>query len=87
MITLIEAFRLCHIKDELVFLRAEGVRGDHSFWSEKIRKRMDMRAVKVVGIDPRFPHFDYGYDGMCFTVRGITDEELTKEEFYMRQMK
>lgn len=87
MITLSEAFRLCHIKDEMVFLRAEGTRRDHSFWSEKIRKRMDMKAVKVVGIDPRFPRFDYGYDGMCFTVRGITDEELTKEESYMMLMK
>ena len=86
-ISLIQAFKLCHIKDEMVYLRTKGARAGHGCWSEKIRKRLDMRRVKVIGIEPWFEQYGPDYLGMCFTVRGITDDDLTKEEALMMQMK
>ena len=86
MISLIAAFKLCRIKDEMVYLKTEGISNDYGFWSEKIRKRLDMKHIQVVGIEPRFERFGYGYIGMMFTIRGMTDKELMDEEFYEMQM-
>lgn len=86
MISLIAAFKLCHIKDETVYLQIDGNRDDHALWSEKIRKRLDMQKIEVVGIDTRFEHYGPDFLGMKFTVRGMTEEELRKEELYEMQM-
>ena len=61
MISLISAFRLCRIKDEMVYLQIEGSNQDVAFWSEKLRKRLDMKRIQVVGIIPRFESFGYDY--------------------------
>lgn len=87
MITLIQAFKLCGIHSEMVFLRTKGSRYNHSFWSTKIISRLDMKRIKVIGIEPRFESYGSEYLGMCFTVCGITEEELFRQEWYMMQMK
>lgn len=83
MVTLSEAFKLCRIKDECVYLQENGKSEwkDHIFWSKKVRDTFDMKKIKVVGIEPRFERCGYDFMGMRFIVTGITDEELQKAEY------
>lgn len=79
MISLISAFRLCDIRDEIVYLRLDGDKDPFSslfFWSEKIRKKLDMKKVKVVQIRPKFSYGDY--EGIEFVVRGISKQEIER---------
>ena len=80
MITLSQAFRLCNIGDERVYLQAasDPNYNEFYFWSAKLRKLVDMKKLKVVGIYPRFERYGSGYCGMAFTVRGMNAEELRK---------
>lgn len=71
MITLTEAFKLCHIRDdEIVYLRPEnGSRFSAQFYlGKQVRDKLDMKHTQVVGIDARF---SYGGDfaGMEFTIK------------------
>ena len=70
MITLIEAFHLCKIRDdEIVHLRR---RGESRIWSaaytgKEIRNKRDMKATKVLSITP---HFCFGeFEGMEFEIK------------------
>lgn len=85
MITLSEAFKLCDIKEENVYLRhveeSNSVwSSGHYFRSKKIRDKMDMRKIRVVKIEPAFEHFGPDFIGWRFIVAGITPEELTRIE-------
>lgn len=84
MITLSEAFRLCNVGDEPVYLFHVKERKSvwdfgHYFWSKTIRDRFDMKKIKVVRIDLQFENFGNDFLGWCFVVSGITPEELHKE--------
>lgn len=86
MITLAEAFKLCDIKEENVYLRhveeSNSVwNSGHYFRSKKIRDKMDMRKIRVVKIEPAFEHFGSDFIGWRFIVAGITPEELTRIEY------
>jgi len=85
MITLSEAFKLCDVRDEAVYLRHVDEphsiwNSGHYFWSKKIRDKMDMRKIQVVKIEPEEEHFGSGFRGWRFVVAGITPEELTRIE-------
>lgn len=84
MITLSEAFRLCNVENEPVYLihvnELKSVWSpDYYFYSKKIRDRFDMKKVKVVKIDLRFENFGDAFLCWRFVVSGITPEELHKE--------
>lgn len=84
MITLSEAFRLCNVGNEPVYLihvnELKSVWSpDCYFYSRKIRDRFDMKKVKVVKIDLKFESFGSDFIGWRFVVSGITPEELHKE--------
>lgn len=83
MITLIEAFRLCNIGAEPVYLQSAGDKKNdaHYFWSWKVRNLFDMKNIKVVGIEPHFETYGPDYLGMMFVVRGITDQELREKSY------
>lgn len=85
MITLSEAFKLCGIKEETIYLRhveeSNSVWSGHYFWSKKIRDKMDMRKIRVVKIEPAFEHYGSDFIGWRFIVAGITPEELTRIEY------
>lgn len=78
MITLSQAFRLCGIDHEVVYLQAVGSRDDFFFSERKIRNMLDMKKIKVIRIEPRFDRFGPDYLGMLFVVRGIDGESLKK---------
>ena len=82
MITLIQAFRLCDINEEMVYLRHKDAKSQFNYvcvWSEKIRKIVDMKKIKVLRA---IPHFSYdGYEGQEFVIDGISLEELKKLEW------
>ena len=85
MITLSEAFRLCDVRDEPVYLRHVEESNSvwntgHYFWSKKIRDKLDMRKIRVIKIEPAFEHFGPEFIGWRFIVAGITPEELTRIE-------
>ena len=85
MISLAEAFRLCGIKEEPVYLRCQNEstniwNNGHYFWSAKIRNKFDMRKIKVVRIDLAFERFGHDFLGWQFIVKGVTPEELYKAE-------
>lgn len=85
MITLSEAFRLCNIREEAVYLRHVEEHSDiwdtgHYFWSKKIRDKFDMRKIQVVKIELEFEHFSSKFLGWRFVVTGISPEELRKAE-------
>ena len=79
MIMLIQAFRLLGIKDEGVYLTTPKShwRDGIWFWSENVRKLLDMKAIKVIHIRR---HFAYNYDEQDyeFVVTGVTEEELRR---------
>ncbi len=79
-ITLSRAFRLCGIRESAVYLRAFGDQAytDHYFWSGRVRELLDMTKLIVMRIEPRFEPYGPDFDGMLFTVKGITAEELRK---------
>ena len=86
MITLAEAFKLCDIKEENVYLRhveeSNSVwNSGHYFRSKKIRDKLDMRKIRVVKIEPAFEHFGPEFIGWRFVVAVITPEELTRIEY------
>lgn len=73
MISLIEAVKLCKIQEnELVYLRKRGDdRMMYTLYSlREMRKSLDMRAIKVFSIIPRFEFFG-GYVGMEFEVNKV----------------
>lgn len=80
MITLSQAFRLCNIGDESVYLQAasDPQYEEHYFWSAKLREMVDMKKIKVVGIYPKFDRYGTDFCGMAFVVRGKTYSELWK---------
>ncbi len=85
MITLSEAFKLCDITEEHVFLlhvdEPKSVWNDgHYFWSSKIRNKLDMKHIRVLKIEPCFEHFGSDFKGFKFTVAGITPEKLAATE-------
>ena len=82
MITLIEAYRLCNIKEEAVLLQAANdTRQDHFwFWSKRVPELFDMRKVKVIRIEPCWERYGPDYLGMLFVVRGIDAETLRELE-------
>ena len=83
MITLSEAFRLCGIKDESVYLMHAGAKtyglfgGKYLVSAKAIRHKTDMKKIIVHRIDVQC---DYNgeYMGMVFTVNGvgISEEDL-----------
>ena len=83
MITLSEAFRLCGIKDETVYLmHAEAKErglfgGKHPISAKTIRNKMDMKKIIVHRIDVQFDYYGQ-YCGMVFVVNGvgISEEDL-----------
>lgn len=81
MITLSEAFRLCNIGEEAVYLQMAGDKANkrYHFWSRKVREKLDMRKIKVVGIRPLWETYGPNYLGLLFIVRGITQEQLQQE--------
>ena len=83
MITLSDAFKLCAIGEESVYLRHHKAPwySNHHFWSTKVRKKMDMRKIKVLKITPLFETYGPDYLGMMFTVCGVSEEELRKLEY------
>lgn len=86
MITLAEAFKLCEIGEETVFLRHVDEPKNiwdsgHRFWSKKIRDKFDMRKIRVVNIELEFEHFGPEFRGWRFVVAGITPEELYRIEY------
>lgn len=85
MITLAEAFKLCGIREEPVFLRHvdedKSIWGPrHYFWSKWIREKFDMRKVRVVKIELAFESYGPGFLGWIFVVNGITPEEIRRKE-------
>lgn len=80
MITLSQAFRLCNIGNEGVYLQviSGAKRGEFYFWSGRVRELFDMKKVRVTRIEPRFDPYGPDFEGMLFTVNGITPEELQK---------
>ena len=83
MITLSEAFRLCEIGRESVYLQttdSKTFRGEYYFWSDRLRELVDMKKIKVVKILPNFERHGPDFLGMKFIVSGITEEELLKLE-------
>lgn len=69
MITLLEAFKLCQIRDdEVVFLTRKGdpIWLPDIYTGKEVRNRMDMRSTKVVAIRPRFSFGEY--EGMMFVL-------------------
>ena len=87
-ITLSEAFRLCNIGNESVYLQAasDPQHGEYYFWSAKLREMVDMKKIKVVGIYPRFEKYGYDFCGIAFTIRGMTAKEL-RELSYRASMR
>lgn len=86
MITLSEAFRLCGIKDESVYLMHVGAKKAYGLFSGKylvsaktIRRKTDMKKIIVHRIDVQC---DYNgeYLGMVFVVNGvgISEEDLMR---------
>ena len=83
MITLSDAFRLCGIKDESVYLRHAGAKthglfgGKYLVSAKTIRHKTDMKKIIVHRIDVQC---DYNgeYLGMVFVVNGvgISEEDL-----------
>lgn len=87
MITLSEAFRLCQIDEEHVWLRVFGEpeRKDHFFWVTDVCNRFDTKKIKVIYILPKIdtsPAYEGMFLGMCFVVTGISEDELIKEEIW-----
>ena len=82
MITLSEAFKLCGIGEEAVYLRhvkdPPGSHWSYYFWSKKIRDKFDMKKVRVIRIETEFEHFGPEFLGFRFVVDGMTQEELKK---------
>lgn len=78
MVTLSQAFRLCGIDHEIVYLQAVGSRDDFFFAAKKIRNKLDMKKIKVIRIEPKFECFGPDYLGMLFVVRGIDKRALEK---------
>lgn len=79
--TLIQAFRICQVQDEAVYLRTANGSPYHEyyFWSENVRKLLDMKKIKVCRIDVCYTSgFSEVWAGWLFIVRGISDEELHK---------
>lgn len=82
MITLTQAFRLCHIGNEVVYLKPKGetVRST-GIWSKRLRELVDMKKIKVVGIDARFETYGPSFLGMEFTVTGLSQIEIERLSF------
>lgn len=85
MITLSEAFRLCGIKDETVYLKHAEAKerglfgGKHPVSAKTIRHKTDMKKIIVHRIDVQC---DYNGEclGMVFVVNGvgISEEDLAR---------
>lgn len=86
MITMSEAFRLCDIGEEPVYLQVAGDKANeaHYFWAKNVRELFDMKQVKVVGIRPSWAAYGPDYLGMKFIVRGVTDQELREKSLRSR---
>lgn len=81
MITLRQAMRLCDVEDcEFLNLIRDGqTRRDAVYASGRlIRETLDLRKVYVVRIEPIWEMYGPDYDGLLFTLRNITVEELQK---------
>lgn len=83
MLTLAQAFRLCGVGEETVFLKTP--EQEHSIldpsypaWSKKIRDTLDMKKIVVYRISPRFEHFGPEFLGWCFHVKGADLDMLRK---------
>lgn len=84
MITLSEAFKLCHIKAEkMVYLRENGKDDWHDYLisAKTIRNKLDMKKIRVVGIEPKFQRYGNDYLGLCFVVTGISEKEIQKLQY------
>lgn len=82
-VTLTEAFRLCNVGREIVYLRhaKESSRNDgHRLRASKIREKFDMQKIRVMKIELEFEHFGSDVLGWRFVVTGISPEELCKAE-------
>lgn len=85
MITLSEAFRLCGIKDETVYLahaeeKERGLFvGTYPVSAKTIRNKTDMKKIIVHRIDVQFD-YDGQYRGMVFVVNGVglSEEDLVR---------
>ena len=78
MITLKQAFRLCEIRDdEIIWLRPKGTARHWAtpYTGQEIRKKKDMKRIKVLHIHIRFCFGEA--EGFEFE---ITDESPVKEE-------
>ena len=86
MLKLNKAFKMCRIKDEMIYLRARGKSSNsmnnHGFWSSKLIKILDLSSIEVLNIEM----YSIGYENWSgpywlFVVDGITDEQLGKLEY------
>lgn len=84
MLTMSQAFKICNIGEEMVYIRHYKEEPDrpwgrgHAIWSKKIRDRLDMKRIEVIKILPAFS-FD-GYEGFSFVVKGIAADVLRELE-------
>lgn len=86
MITLSEAFKLCDIKEEMVYFYPINKQNTtftihYGIFSKKVREKFDMKKIKVVKIDLEFEHFGSDFRGYLFFVSGISEEELRKNSY------
>ena len=75
MITLTQAFKLCHIRDdEIVYIRPENETRFYaqSYLGKEVRDKLDMKHTMVTGIDVRFSFGEYL--GLEFIIKRQTKE-------------
>lgn len=83
MMNLIQAFKFCQIKDEMVYLTNIKSNNSHGFWSEKIRKKLDMKKIKVYK-----QGFEWNYDG-TFDIKfyvNTPEKDLYTWEYEMERL-
>ena len=83
VLTLSEAFRIVDIGDEPVWLQHVNATPSawnegYYFWSKTVRDKFDMKKIRVVRIVPVFEHFGPEFEGFCFVISGISQEELQR---------
>lgn len=78
MITLSQAFKFCQVKDEIIYLINIKTNKPHSFYSETIRKKLDMKKIKVYKHGLKC-HFDGSVDTVFYI--NTPDKTLLEWEY------
>jgi hypothetical protein len=81
MITLTQAFRICHIGNEFVYLKTKESIRSVGVSARRLRELVDMKKIEVVGIDVRFETCGPDFLGMEFKVKGISQAEIERLSF------